>query len=274
MITGRTKLFCIVADPIAHVKTPEVFNAFLNGMGVDAVLVPAHVPAGKLEAAVGGLRALENLRGIIVTIPHKIAISTLCDELDETARVVGAVNIIKRDGRGRLIGANFDGLGFVNALQATAGSIAGKSIFIAGAGGAARAIAFGVARAGVGRLTLYNRTPSKSASLIADIAKVFPRIHTSSGDSRPAACDIAVNATSLGLHANDPLPFSIDALPGHATVAEVVMQPIMTPLLVTARKRGLVIMTGEAMLERQLHVWMDFMEAEWAGTRAAVASGG
>lgn len=265
MITGLTKLFCIVADPIAHVRTPEMFNDYVGKIGVDAVLVPVHVTPDKLAPVVGGLRQINNLRGIIVTIPHKIAILGLCDELHESARLMGAVNVVRREPDGRLVGANFDGSGFLSALEAAVGSIKGRSVFVAGAGGVARAIAFSVAEAGAGRLTIYNRSADKADALLDRIRQAFPHLPTGRADNRPDACEIAINATSLGLRADDPLPFGVDALPGGATVAEVVMQPIMTPLLLHAQERGLRIVTGDAMLQFQLRSWLEFIGAHSGG---------
>lgn len=260
MITGRTKLFCILADPVEHVRTPQKFNDYLRGIGSDAVLIPVHVTRNDLASVVRGLRGVRNLRGMFVTIPHKIDIVALCDELHPSARRVGAVNVVRREFDGRLLGANFDGLGFVGALEAAVGKIAGCSVFIAGAGGVARAIAFEIAGAGAARLTLYNRSEAKADSLLAAIAPAFPHVSTARAGATPGDCDIAINATSLGLEAADPLPFAVDALPARAIVAEVIMQPLITPLLQKARERGLRIVTGEAMLEYQLPFWADFFE--------------
>jgi len=262
MITGRTKLFCILADPVEHVRTPERFNDYLGKIGVDAVLVPLHVTRDALAGVVHGLREVRNLRGFFVTIPHKIDIVALCDGLDESARRVGAVNVVRRESDGRFVGANFDGMGFVGALEAAVGKIAGRSVFIAGAGGVARAIAFEIARAGAARLSMHNRSQEKAGALLAAVAQAFPRVSTDRGGGSPEDCDIAINATSLGLDAADPLPFSVDALPARAIVAEVIMQPPITPLLQKARERGLRIITGDAMLEYQLPFWVDFFRSD------------
>ena len=264
MITGRTQLFCLLADPVDHVRTPQMFNDYVGGIGADAVLVPFHVPREGLAQAVAGLRQLRNLRGIIVTIPHKIDILELCDELHDSARLVGAANVVRRERDGRLTGANFDGIGFVGALEASVGKIAGLSIFVAGAGGVARAIAYECARAGAARLAIHNRSAPKAAELLASVARAFPHLSVEQSTARPDGCDIAINATSLGLRRDDPLPFPVDALPNHAIVADVVMQPPVTPLLDEARRRGLEIVTGEGMLEFQLPYWIDFIDPRLA----------
>jgi shikimate dehydrogenase len=260
MITGRTKLFCIVADPIAHVKTPEMFNAHLDRSGIDAVLVPVHVTPEGLAEVVRGLRDVSNLRGIVVTVPHKISILDLCDDLHSSAGMVGAANILRRGPDGRLTGANFDGIGFRRSLEDAMGSIAGKSVYLAGAGGVARAIAFSMAEAGVSRLSVYNRSREKGEELLAAISDRFPAVATSLSSDTPQGFDIAINATSLGLKPDDNLPFTVDALSQQAVVADVVMEPIMTGLLLAAQKRGLQIVTGDAMLMFQLQSWVEFIE--------------
>jgi shikimate dehydrogenase len=221
--------------------------------------MPVHVRADALRAVVQGMRSMQNLRGIIVTVPHKIAIVELCDELETSARLMGAVNIVRRNGDGRLVGANFDGAGMVSALEAELGPVAGRRVYVAGAGGVARAIAFALARAGVARLVVRNRSATKADVLRDEVKHAFPKVATARGEDPVRDCDIAINATSLGLKPDDPLPFAIDELPASATVAEVVMNPLMTPLLLRARERGLRIVRGDAMLDAQFAAWVEFL---------------
>lgn len=261
-ITGKTKLFCIIADPIEHVRTPQFFNDYLRAIGEDAVLVPTHVRPAALGTLIEGLRKIVNLQAIIVTVPHKITSLAYCDELDETARLVGAVNVIKRDRRGRLIGGNFDGSGFADALESATGPVEGRAIYLAGAGGVARAIAFNLAMRGIARLAVYNRSTDKSAALRDEILANFPDIAVELADRSPSDVDIAINATSLGLHAGDAMPFTLDHLSRSATVAEVIMQPAVTPLLRLAKERGHPVVGGEAMLTHQLASWIAFIRDE------------
>jgi len=271
MISGHTQLCCLLADPVEHVRTPQMFNAHLEASAVDAVVVPLNVSREDLGRVVAGLRGIRNLRAIIVTIPHKIAIMSLCDTLDESAQRVGAVNIVRRERDGRLTGANFDGVGFVATLEARLGPLAGRSVFVAGAGGVARAIAFEIARAGAARLMLCNRSTDKGEALLRDVARAFPGTATATASATPRDCDIAINATSLGLHPGDTLPFALDALPKGAAVAEVVMQPLMTRLLCEAQERGLRIVTGDGMLDAQLPYWMDFLGFERRAARSGAS---
>lgn len=259
MITGHTRVLAIVADPIAHVRTPAIFNDYLARAGIDAVVVPVHVRAPSLRTVVDAMRVMQNVSAIIVTVPHKIAIVELCDELHPSARLMGAVNLARREPDGRLVGGNFDGAGMVAALEAELGPIAGRRVHLAGAGGVARAIAFAVAQAGAARLAIHNRSAHKADALLAEVKRAFPDVTAVREDAPASDCDIAINGTSLGLKPGDALPFDLDALPATAAVAEVVMNPLLTPLLVRAQARGLRIVKGNAMLEHQLAAWVEFL---------------
>jgi shikimate dehydrogenase len=177
---------------------------------------------------------------------------------------MGAVNIVRREGDGRLLGANFDGAGLASALETELGTLAGRRVHLTGAGGVARAIAFALAQAGIERLALDNRSAAKADALLDAVKRSFPKVATARADNRPSDCDIAINATSLGLRAGDPMPFAVDALPDTATVAEVVMNPLMTPLLLRAQARGLRIVKGDAMLKCQLAAWVAFLGLDTA----------
>lgn len=260
-ITGRTRLFGIVADPIGHVRTPQVFNARFAARGVDAVLVPFHVAAPLLGAAFEGFRAMRSLGGLVVTVPHKSAAVALCDEVTEAARAVGAVNTIRREPDGRLIGEIFDGEGFVAGLRSQGIEPAGMRVFLAGAGGAANAIAFSLARAGVARLTVANRTASKADDLLHRLRAHFPGLDAGLGGRTPADHDLVVNATSLGLAPQDPLPLDVEGLLPDQIVAEIIMKPEQTPLLVEAARRGCRVHLGRHMLDCQVDLMARFMGA-------------
>lgn len=233
-ITGSTTVFAIAADPIAHVKTPQRLNALLRERGVDAVMVPFHVAPDALSGLFAGIRGLANLGGIVVTVPHKENAAALCDALTPSAQLSGAVNAVRlRDGV--LTGGNFDGLGFV-----------------AGLGGAGKAIACAIADAGPASLRLYNRSADKAASFAAHLGRQYPGLAISVASAAPEACDIAINATSLGLNDTDPLPFQLDALAAGTVVADAVMSRVDTPLLRAAAARGCRTHPGLYMLEGQI----------------------
>lgn len=260
-ITGNARLYAIVGDPVAHVRVPAVFNARFAERGTDAACVPLHVTAAGLAAAIGGLRALRNLDGFVVTAPHKHAMAALCDEVIGEGRLVGAVNAVRRTAAGRLVGDLFDGQGFVAGLRAAGHPPLGKRAFVAGAGGAASAVCFALAGAGVAAITIHNRTASRAEALARKLRAAHPACDARAGAADPAGHDLAVNATSVGLEPGDPLPFDVSALARTTVVAEVLMKPERTPLLVAAERHGCPIHLGRHMLDRQVDLMFEFFAA-------------
>ena len=259
-ITGNTRPFFIVADPVHHLRTPEVFNQRLQRSGFDGLLMPAHVQADGLEAFVRGVRQMQNLAGLIVTVPHKIAIVPFCDELSATAQKVGSVNTIRVES-GRLIGENFDGIGLVKGLLAEGYDVKGRNALLLGSGGAARAIAFALADAGVERLVISNRSSEKARELALAVARVHDIDVYADENQDLADTHLIVNATSLGLRPDDPLPIDPDRLRADHMVAEVVMSPEVTKLLSAAAGRGAAIHLGRHMLDAQMIEMGRFLRA-------------
>ncbi|RUM96025.1 shikimate dehydrogenase [Pseudaminobacter arsenicus] len=266
LISGKTRVCAILADPVGHVRTPQALNALFERHAIDAVMVPFEVAPVDLVRTVDGLRAVRNLAGVVVTVPHKSAISALCDRVSDRARLAGAVNVIRREADGRLSGDLLDGEGFAAGLELAGAQLAGKRVFLAGAGGGASAIAFAAAERGVVHLTISNRSRDKANALAARLASGFPKLGLAT-EGGPENHDIAVNATSLGLKGNDPLPFDPDRLSPGTLVAEVVMQPEVTPLLLSAAERGLPTHPGKWMLEAQLSEILRFLVPDVAPVR-------
>lgn len=259
VISGATRLLGIIADPIAHVRTPQALNRLLAERGVDAVMVPLHVGPDGLAGCFAGLRTIRNLSGIVVTIPHKGRAAALCDALEPEAAAVGAVNAVRREPDGRLTGAMFDGLGLVEGLRRSGIDPAGHRALLVGAGGAASAVAFALARAGVSRLTIANRTPAKAEALARRVAAAFPETQAVAGPADPAGCSLVVNGTSLGMTPGDAFPVPPDRLAATAVVADVIMKPVRTALLVEAAARGCRVHEGHHMLDAQLALLADFL---------------
>jgi shikimate dehydrogenase len=258
-ITGATKVYGIVADPITHVKTPQAMNDLMRRRGVDGVMIPFHVRADNLSTWVEGLRRIENFGGMIVTVPHKTPMLHLCDEVTDRARKIGAVNTVRRDATGRLVADMLDGEGFVAGLRRGGIEPLRQRVYLAGAGGAANAIAVALADAHVCRLTVFNRTSSKAEELCERIRRHYPQLQVQVGTNDPSDHDLIVNATSLGLRSSDPLPLDADRLTPRSTVAEIIMQPEETPLLAAARERGCRVHPGRPMLMCQIEAMADFM---------------
>ena len=254
-ITGATRIFGVIADPIDHVRAPMVFNPLLAEKGIDAVLVPFHIRPAELESTLRALAGMPNCGGVCVTIPHKIAAAELCDELGPAASITGAVNAIRFDG-GRLVGDNFDGKGFVAGLEGEGIPPKGCRVLIIGAGGAARAIAPALAEAGAGHLTIANRTLSRAGGIVEALEQHFPgtsanTIGLDDIGTELAGADMVVNTTSLGLKSGDALPCGLKEAGQDTVVADIIMVPEITAWLEEARGLGLRTHPGRHMLDYQ-----------------------
>lgn len=252
MIDGRTEVFGIIGRPVAHSLSPAMHNAAFRALGLNAVYVA--FPVTDLKQAVAGLRGL-NIGGVSVTIPFKEEIIPLLDELDPTAARMGAVNtVVNREGR--LVGYNTDWLGAAAALQEQT-VITGKHFLILGAGGAARAIAFGIKEAG-GRVSLTDIDFSRAETLAAELGAEAWSPQALS--QCPAT--ILINATPVGMAPQvDDLPIDPNLLGRYSLVMDIVYRPLQTRLLTEAKARGCKIIDGLQMLlhqgAAQFELWTD-----------------
>lgn len=262
LVTGQTKVFGIIADPIAQVRTPEILNARFAARGVDAVMVPMHVPEADLVQSMDGMRPMRNFGGWIVTVPHKTRVTALCARLGPTASVVGAANAVRRQADGSFEGEMFDGEGFVEGLRSQGRDPAGKRVLMVGAGGAAGAIAFALAQAGVACLGIANRTQARADDIVRRVRQALPQAPLETAAADPEGYDMVVNATSLGMRPGDALPLDVTRLDPSTLVAEIIMKPPMTALLLAARERGCVIHEGRHMLDAQADLMARFLLGE------------
>jgi shikimate dehydrogenase len=258
-ISGRTAILAIIGDPIAQVRAPLMINAALmdRGRAPDAVMVPVHVSAEGLAAALTGLRAIHNFRGAIVTMPHKAAIIPLLDDITAEARQVGACNTIRVDPSGRLIGTMFDGEGFVAGLRAAGHEVTGKRVLLLGAGGAAAGIAFALGKYGVSSLTIHNRTRAAAVALSERVQQAWSQTVAAPDEGPPY--DLIINATSLGMKAGDALPVDPELLRPPVLAVEIIVHPVVTPFLARAAQSGCQTHTGKPMLAAQMGLMLDFL---------------
>jgi len=264
-ISGKTRVIVHLAYPAHHLRTPEFFNPLIHRYGYDAVLVPWQVSPDTLAVAWHGLRAVENLAGVIVTVPHKQAVAGLCDELKGVAALLNVSNVARRLPDGRFSGRMFDGDGFVRGMQNQGHALDGKTVLLLGAGGAATGIAHGLLAAGIAQLTIHNRTTATAQELVRSLQEIYPGRAIRAGAADGRGMDVVVNATALGLNENDPLPVNVSTLEAGTVVAEVVMNPDVTPLLAAAATRGCVIHRGAHMIEGQVEMLADFLLADASG---------
>jgi shikimate dehydrogenase len=258
MITGTTRLYAIIGDPIVHVRTPMAFNDYFAANGIDAVCLPIHIDRNELNNGWTGLKSIRNLDGFIVTAPHKAGSGELCDVLDEDGARTRVVNTVRRERDGSFTGTLLDGRGFVAGLRASGHDVRGRRVYMAGAGGAGTALAFALADSGVSALTIHNRTTEKAEVLVDRIAAMFPDCCARLGNENAAGHDVVINATSLGLHPDDKFSFDLTSADPRALFAEVVMKPEFTPLLLAAKQRGHEVHSGIHMLNGQLEMMMAF----------------
>jgi shikimate dehydrogenase len=247
MISGKTGLLALVGQPVGHSLSPAMHNAAFVADGLDFVYVCLDVDPDELPAAVRGMEALK-LRGFNVTMPHKRAMIPLVDELDEEARISGAVNTVLIEDSG-LRGFNTDGGGMVMACQEAGIELSGKRVLLLGAGGTAAAIAVAFGKAGVGELHIANRSVEHAAYLRDKLHGTGMKglvVHRL--DTLPDA-EIVINATPLGMKEGDPLPVPPAYVREGRGFCDAVYRPgTETPLVRLARERGVPVVAGDRML--------------------------
>ncbi len=251
MISGTTRLLALIGHPVEHSLSPRMHNAAFAADGLDFVYVCLDVDPDDLPAAVKGAAALK-LRGFNITMPHKRAMISLLDELDEGARISGAVNTVVIDGSS-LRGYNTDGGGMVMACEQAGIELSGQRVLLLGAGGAAAAIAVAFGGAGIRELNIANRSVEHAIELRnklrgAGMEKVV--VHPLDAlDEAVLETEIIVNATSLGMKEGDPLPIPAGYVEDGKAVCDAVYRPgTETSLVRLARERGARVATGKRML--------------------------
>jgi shikimate dehydrogenase len=251
-ISGKTKIMFILADPVAHIRGSVVLTRELRAMGHDIAISPLHVKPADLERTVQAIRGFQNVVGFGITIPHKIAVASLIDELLPQAKLVGSVNFVRRNADEKLIGDNIDGAGFVDGARESGIDFKGKRVLQIGAGGAGRSIAFSVAGAGATALGIHNRTEAKARDLAQAVHAAYPGCDAFAAQAAAAGYDSIINASSVGMKPEDPLIIDPSHLNAQMTVSEIIMSPEMTPLLLAADQRGCTISLGKSMLINQV----------------------
>lgn len=251
-ISGSTVVYGIIGDPIEHSMSPAMHNAAFQKLGMNAVYIPFRVKEERLPLAINGIRAL-NIKGFNVTIPHKIAIMALLDEIDPLATKIGSVNtVVNRDGK--LTGYNTDSGGFIRALLCENISLKDKTVVVLGAGGAAISACFALANHNC-NIIIINRTLSQ-AKLWADKiyinTNILPVVLPLNNDSLSSAlkrADILINATSVGMWPDtDSTLVTAEYMHPGLIVYDLVYNPLETRLLKEARKAGAKCISGMEML--------------------------
>ncbi len=258
IITGKTALIPHIGYPTGSFKAPMIYNPYFAHAGIDAVVVPMGVPADAFDSAMPAIFAFTNFHGALITMPHKVRVVDLLDEVSTEVKIAGSCNAVRRLADGRLVGDMFDGEGFVRGVLRKGQVLAGKSGLVVGSGGVGCAIAASLARAGVARLGLYDVNPAAAAALGGRLHTHYPAIEIVTGSNDPAGYDVVVNATPLGMNTGDPMPVDVARIAPSAFVGEVVMKQETTAFLAAAMARGCKVQIGLDMLFEMIPAYIEF----------------
>jgi shikimate dehydrogenase len=258
MISGKTTLVAHLGYPTETFKAPMIYNPYFEQAGIDAVVIPMGVQAADYPTVLKALFRLTNIRGALVTMPHKVTTVALLDEVSTTVKIAGACNAILRRPDGTLLGDMFDGAGFTRGLQRKNFGFNGASSLVVGTGGVGSAIAASLAQAGIGSMVLSDSNRASAEELAARLKEHYPNLEVRIGANDPHGFDLVVNATPLGMKAGDPLPIDVARLAPTTFVGEVVMKQEITPLLQAARERGCRTQVGTDMLFEQIPAYLEF----------------
>ncbi len=260
-VSGKTRLFGIVGHPIEQVRSPEMITAELHGRGQDAILVPLHVQPDAFDACLAQLMRVQNLDGLVFTIPFKVRACTLANELGPQAHVVGAINVLARGRDGRWRGEIFDGIGCVEAFRRRGIVLRDKHVMLLGAGGAGSAIGVAVGFEQPASLRVYDVDSERARTLVAKIASASPGVAVDVGTPTVERVDILINASPVGMLGDARLPLPVETLPPELVVLDAIVKPERTPLLALAERCGCVTVFGREMMRGQIARMVDYFLA-------------
>ncbi|WP_338819437.1 shikimate dehydrogenase family protein [Acidovorax temperans] len=258
MISGTTQLIAHLGYPTESFKAPMIYNPWFEKRGIDAVVVPMGVKPGDYAGTLAALARVTNLKGALVTMPHKVTTLSLADEITPTARIAGACNALLLRPDGTWLGDQFDGAGFVRGLLRKGRTLRGARVIVSGAGGVGSAIAASLAAEGVAHISLYDTCAASAEGLAERLRAHYPQLVVQTSSNDPAGFDVVVNATPLGMKEGDPLPFDVTRIDPAAMVGEVVMKTEYTPLLQAALAKGCGVQVGTDMLFEMIPAYLEF----------------
>ena len=258
MISGKTTLIAHLGYPTETFKAPMIYNPYFEKAGIDAVVMPMGVKAEDYAQVLKALFRLTNIRGALVTMPHKVTTVALLDEVTPTVQIAGSCNAILRRPDGSLLGDMFDGTGFVRGVERKGRQLKGAKALVVGSGGVGSAIAASLAAAGIATIGLFDASSAAAESLGERLSEHFPKLKVETGSKEPEGYDVVVNATPLGMKEGDPLPIDVARVAPTAFVGEVVMKQEMTPFLRAAKARGCAVQVGTDMLFEQIPAYLEF----------------
>lgn len=258
MIDGNTEIIAHIGFPTHAFKSPMIYNPWFEKAGVNAIVVPMGCQPQDYPDFLRLVFKLVNIRGALITMPHKVATVGLLDEVLPGVAIAGSCNAVRRLPDGRLQGDMFDGEGFVRGVLRKGLTLKDARALVVGCGGVGSAIAASLAAAGVGAISLFDVNSASVAGLGERLRKHYPALQVSTGSNDPAGYDLVVNATPMGMNEGDPMPMDVSRIEPRTFIGEVVMRTEMTAFLAAAQARGCRVQVGSDMLFEQIPAYLEF----------------
>jgi shikimate dehydrogenase len=255
--SGATTIVPLLGHPIAQTKSPYGMTKGFAARGIDAIVVPVNVRPPNVAAYLRALDAVENIGGVLATVPHKFALCAHAATMTERAAFFGSANVMRRDEAGRWQADMLDGLGFVRAIERAGGPLAGRKSLLVGAGGAGSAIALELLNAGAASIAIHDTDAKRRDLLVSRLNERHPG-KAAAGTASPDGYGVVVNATPLGMHSGDPAPFDLDRIARDMVVGDVVTAKDDTPLVRAAKATGCTCCSGHDMFAASLDLMIDF----------------
>ncbi len=257
-IDGNTEIIAHIGYPTHAFRAPLIYNPWFAKVGINAIVVPMSCQVDPYPRFLRSIFHLGNVRGALITMPHKVSTVAMVDEVLPTAAIAGSCNAVRRLADGRLQGEMFDGEGFVRGLKRKGFDPKGRRTLVVGAGGVGCAIAASLAAAGVLEMDLYDVNNLSAMGLANRLMRHYPNMTIRTGSNDPEGHELLVNATPMGMNDGDPLPVDMTRVDPATFVGEVVMKTDMTAFLKAAQARGCRVQIGSDMLFEQIPAYLEY----------------
>ncbi|MGL4636935.1 MAG: shikimate dehydrogenase family protein [Beijerinckiaceae bacterium] len=258
MLNGNTALIAHIGYPTSSFKAPMIYNPYFESIGLNAAVIPMGVRGEDFDVSFNAIFRMSNIHGALITMPHKVTVLDMLDDVSVSVKISGACNAVLRKPDGSLIGDMFDGDGFVQGVLRKGQKVAGARILVVGAGGVGSAIAASFAAAGAGHIGIYDISMSSMEELATRLVQHYSNTTVEVGSNDPDGYNIIVNATPLGMKAGDAMPVDVARIAPDSFVGEVVMSSETTPFLAAAKARGCPTQIGLDMLYEQIPAYLAF----------------
>jgi shikimate dehydrogenase len=257
-INGHTEVIAHIGFPTHAFKAPMIYNPYFEQQGINALVVPMGCKVEDYPVFLRAIFKLSNIRGALITMPHKVSTLALLDEVLPAAAIAGACNAVRLGPQGQLQGDMFDGEGFVRGVLRKGFKLQGTRVLVVGAGGVGSAIAASLAAAGVAAISLFDVNAASADALAGRLRAHYPALQVATGSHDPAGHDLVVNATPMGMNEGDALPIDVSRIAPATFVGEVVMRTEMTAFLSAASARGCPVQIGSDMLFEQIPAYLEY----------------